>query len=53
MIGKVWAYLTLIASEGQRAYDARRRPVDKPVVTSQWLTLEQCQEAERSKRQEA
>jgi hypothetical protein len=35
MIGKFWAYLTLIASEGQRAYDGGRGrvPVDKPGVT--------------------
>ncbi|MGE5286524.1 MAG: hypothetical protein ACM3ML_04830 [Micromonosporaceae bacterium] len=51
MIGKFWAYLTLIAGEGQRAYDRRRRiPPDKPVIADEWLTLEQGQQAGRSKR---
>ncbi len=51
MIGKFWAYLTLIASEGQHADDGRRRaPLDTTAVTPEWLTLEQCQEAERRKR---
>jgi hypothetical protein len=51
MIGKFWAYLTLIASEGQRAQDRHRRaPLNKTAVTHEWLTLEQCQEAERRKR---
>jgi hypothetical protein len=51
MIGKFWAYLTLIAGEGQRAYDQRRRAhLSKPAEAHEWLTLEQCQEAARGKR---
>jgi hypothetical protein len=51
MIGKFWAYLALIASEGRRAYDGRRHGLlDQAPVTHQWLTLEQCQEAERARR---
>ena len=48
MIGKFWAYLTLIAGEGQRAYAGRRRaPLDKPVAAHEWLTPEQGQKTER------
>jgi hypothetical protein len=51
MIGKLWAYLALIANEGRRAYDGRRHALlDQPPLTQQWMTLEQCREAERAKR---
>lgn len=46
-------YLVLIADEARRAYDGRRRvPLDKPVVTRQWLTLEQCARASQQDRKD-
>jgi hypothetical protein len=50
MIGKFWAYLALIAGEGRRAYDGRRSTLHEPAATREWLTLEQCQDAERVRR---
>jgi hypothetical protein len=50
MIGKFWAYMALIVGEGRRAYDGRRTPLDKPAATREWLTLEQCRDAERVRR---
>lgn len=46
VLNKLRGYLMLLAGEARRAYDGRRRvPPDEPVVTHQWLTLEQCARA--------
>lgn len=47
MIGRVWAYLVLIAAEARRAYGDRRRLVlAEPVRTPERL-IQECAEAAR------